>query len=483
MRKMLLLSAIIMLNILSISSAIDPVVITGTWDRGNEKEVSMYRIISGRIEELASYKLQKNKKFGFAFEPEEEGFYVIGSGSSMAAINKYIFYFKPGDKLEVAFNDSSYTLVGKNTPENEALTKWHDNMCLLELRSVYFYLKNGRINGLPSTYVDFFPYLEEMAGQAKTYASKTTNKKFDAEFEKFRYYDMLRYAWTFISTPRSAHPEKEDYTDFYRNVDYNKLFSTTEILKYPFGAAMISNGLYIKQKLAKQDNEVDVNAQDYLKMTAEERQKQTEAAQGKQINEVPNDTLKGEIVLKNVVLLKTYSQFEAYNDKYKKYILTEDQQQRMNEVLTKLAQEKKPTETIDFSGTDVDEKKVSLSDFKGKVVVVDVWATWCGPCKREIPSLKAMEKDYHGKDVIFLSISVDEVKDKQKWKDFVKKEELTGVQLFGGNGMKSDVSKFYNIKSIPRFMVFDKKGNIVTDDSPRPSDPELAKMVDGLLKK
>src|SRR5690606_23739996 len=119
-----------------------------------------------------------------------------------------------------------------------------------------------------------------------------------------------------------------------------------------------------------------------------------------------------------------------------------------------------------FTYPDLNGKMVSLTDFKGKVVLVDVWATWCGPCKAEIPALKKMEEELRAKDIVLLSVSVDEEKDKQKWKDFVKDENLTGVQVFASGW--SDIAKFYKITGIPRFMVFDKKGNIVSTNSPRP---------------
>lgn len=79
----------------------------------------------------------------------------------------------------------------------------------------------------------------------------------------------------------------------------------------------------------------------------------------------------------------------------------------------------------------------------------------------------------HGTDVVFLGVSVDEAKDKQKWLDFIETEGLKGIQLLA-NGW-SKITKDYKINGIPRFMVFDKKGNIVSADAPRPSNPELKK--------
>ena len=119
----------------------------------------------------------------------------------------------------------------------------------------------------------------------------------------------------------------------------------------------------------------------------------------------------------------------------------------------------------------------SLGDLKGKFVYIDIWATWCGPCKREIPSLKLLEEEYHGKNIEFVSISVDNIDGRRgshdSWLKMVKDEELGGTQLFADNDFRSEFIQAYNINSIPRFILIDPKGNIVDADVLRPSDPNL----------
>jgi thiol-disulfide isomerase/thioredoxin len=125
--------------------------------------------------------------------------------------------------------------------------------------------------------------------------------------------------------------------------------------------------------------------------------------------------------------------------------------------------------------------KTKLEDFKGKYVYIDVWATWCGPCRAEIPFLKKTEEKYKGKNISFVSISVDVQKDVEKWKALIKDKELGGVQLFADNDWNSQFIKEYGINSIPRFILIDPTGKIVSADAARPSSAELQVQLDALL--
>ena len=120
--------------------------------------------------------------------------------------------------------------------------------------------------------------------------------------------------------------------------------------------------------------------------------------------------------------------------------------------------------------------QISLADLKGKYVYIDVWATWCGPCKAEIPSLKKVEKAYHGKNIEFVSISIDQAKDHDKWKAMVADKELSGIQLFADKDWSSDFIKDYGIRGIPRFILIDTEGKVVNADAPRPSSPKLVEL-------
>tara|TARA_B000000557_G_scaffold164624_1_gene133693 strand:+ start:21 stop:1238 length:1218 start_codon:yes stop_codon:yes gene_type:complete len=130
--------------------------------------------------------------------------------------------------------------------------------------------------------------------------------------------------------------------------------------------------------------------------------------------------------------------------------------------------------SIDFSYPNSSSEMVSLSSFKGRLVYIDIWATWCGPCIAEIPSLKRLQKDYENMDIIFLSISVDT--DKEAWKKMLIEEQLGGVQLWADGW--SQITKSYAIFGIPRFMLVDKSGELIAVDAPRPSSNEIRSMID-----
>ncbi|WP_264565786.1 TlpA family protein disulfide reductase [Flavobacterium sp. N3904] len=138
-----------------------------------------------------------------------------------------------------------------------------------------------------------------------------------------------------------------------------------------------------------------------------------------------------------------------------------------------------PSPTFDYLNYAGGQTK--LEDLKGKYVFIDVWATWCGPCRQEIPFLQEIEKKYHDKNITFVSISIDKLKDQEKWKTMIKDKSLGGVQLFADNDWNSKFVKDYKITGIPRFILIDPKGIIVKADATRPSSPDLVKELDSLL--
>ncbi len=138
----------------------------------------------------------------------------------------------------------------------------------------------------------------------------------------------------------------------------------------------------------------------------------------------------------------------------------------------------------DITGLTISNDTVSLSQLKGKVVYIDVWASWCGPCIAEFPFYEALQKEMEGEnDVEFLFVSVD--KDSEKWADFLKKNSVPkGIHT---NEIEvpdhPSVQEAYNMWGVPRYILIDSKGKIVNAIAPRPSSGKVEELFKGLLVK
>lgn len=133
--------------------------------------------------------------------------------------------------------------------------------------------------------------------------------------------------------------------------------------------------------------------------------------------------------------------------------------------------------------------KNSLSDFKGKYVYIDIWATWCKPCIVQFPFLKKLQDRYKGKNIEFLSISTDDNRKtaktwkgaRSKWRKMVKDKKLGGTHLWAAKDTLLDYD--YLIYGIPRFILVDPEGKLIEHDAKRPTNPALITQLDKLLSK
>ena len=123
-----------------------------------------------------------------------------------------------------------------------------------------------------------------------------------------------------------------------------------------------------------------------------------------------------------------------------------------------------------FEGVvDINDKPISFEqlNLKGKMLFIDIWATYCPDCRKELPALETLQQTYKGKPITFVSISVD--RDKEAWKTMVKEKKLSGIHLYASPETKELFKKLYDLRSIPRYMLVDKEGNIISINAPMPS--------------
>lgn len=126
-----------------------------------------------------------------------------------------------------------------------------------------------------------------------------------------------------------------------------------------------------------------------------------------------------------------------------------------------------------FVVTTLDGQRISMDDLKGKVVLLDFWATWCGPCRAALPHMQKIAKKFEGEPLVVLSVSLDQ--DEQKWKDFIAKNGMTWPQYLDG-GFTGPVARMFTVNAIPHTFTIDADG-VLQDEQIGDSS------VEGKLKK
>lgn len=189
---------------------------------------------------------------------------------------------------------------------------------------------------------------------------------------------------------------------------------------------------------------------------------------------VPHQSAKNEMA--TAVMNDFYSRggtgdFDASFDLYKKICTDASSVTAIDKARTRAKALAKGAVAMDFEMKDSSGKVFKLSDFKGKAVYIDVWATWCAPCIKEIPYFKALVEKYKGDNRIeFISVSVDS--NINAWNKMIARDSHDWKQLIVDNNLKSDLCVQYGIDMIPRFLLFDKEGRVVNATAPLPSETE-----------
>ncbi|MDH7464161.1 TlpA disulfide reductase family protein [Chitinophagaceae bacterium 26-R-25] len=420
--------------------------IRGVAKNTTQKDISLFKIVDGGIELMATSQISSTGAFGFLFEPENEGFFVVGYDK--LGLAQWPLYLKKGDKASIATDGKWMKFVGTQTPENTVYSSWVNLTQGIKMKAIYF------MDGPISTYKDFFPDFEKVLSQVDAFKKtiKTKNATFNHLMNSIALYDMDYYALNFLRTPRKVHPTEAEWMPYYSTIEQKNKFPDDDILSMP-------NGMKFMRSYSINTGKP--------KSTLKEK-----------LEYFTTDAQKGAYLIESAPpFFRDYSDYTKFVKEYNQYFQTPGLQQKIDAVGKKMYHGSPGGAAWDFNFVDKDGKMVTMKDLKGKVVLIDVWATWCGPCKQEIPFMQKLEEELHDKDITFVSISIDKDADKDKWVEFVNKMNMGGVQLFAGNAGGRSLDQVYTMPTIPRFMVFDRDGRIVNLKAPRPSDPALKALL------
>ncbi len=434
-------------------------------DANPEKnEIHLSKVEHGEPVQVASTRIGKDGYFAFTYAVETPGIYVVNILNSehkrtvRKDHNLKRFYLEPGTEIELELTDGNYQLIQTNSEKNRLLTAWH-----AQIDTAFTYAMGFTYHR--STYKDFFPLLPEYIKRAETFKKEVASgdPSFDELIKLMVDNDLFTAAIAILQTPRSEHPTKQDRPAFYQELLTLGRPDSERLLELPGASAYL--------RLFPM----------YATMSLEKRPQGTDYIYSN-LSFIPNELLKGYHAVSNLSRFRSYDEsFIAFKQHVTPYLKNDYLKEKFKAYEISIRKFEEGADAFDFAGKDSKGKEHKLSDFKGTLVYVDVWATWCGPCKKEIPALKILENKLHGKPITFLSISLDKPKDKQKWLDFVKENQMGGVQLIADKAFDSDVAQAYGITGIPRFMLFDKEGKIITTDAPRPSEEKTELWLRSLL--
>jgi thiol-disulfide isomerase/thioredoxin len=428
------------------------------------KEIHLCKVEHGKTTKVATSQIGENGRFGFKQAVADPGLYVVNvvkSKTQIKDIRDYDLtrlYLENGAMVNVEIEKGSYKLLQTNCEKNKTLEEWSNVVDTL------YAISHGRNNNF-MTYKDYFPMLPEYKSKMKEFQNglNSGDASFDELMRLMAETDLASSALRMLQSMRTIHPKKEEYPAYYKEMVEKQQPNSIRLLDLPNGReylrAFTLHAVVNYSNAAKESN--------YFELS---------------LNHIGNDLLKGYYSLDNSRKYRTYDdKYLSFKSMVEPYLTNEYLREGFKTFEMSIRKFEKGALAYNFSGKDVNGKEHQLADYKGKLVYVDVWATWCGPCKAQIPALKKLEKKLHGKSITFLSISLDKQKDLQKWKDFIKEKNLGGVQLIADDAFNSDVAKAYGIKGIPRFMLFDKEGKVITIDAPRPSKAGTEEWLRSLL--
>jgi len=411
-------------------------------------------------------KLNADKSFTFKKTIDKPVLYTLKTGRKA----NFEFYINPGDTTEITIDFENLKDGAKFTGKLESINSYLSDKEKITDK----YITNFKEAFLLDKDL-FNSKLDSLSKELLEKANTLSNSSI-AELEKSR----VDY---FIKGLKVAYPE---YNAYYSNVEFNADSADYSVLEglelnnaqhlmFSDYSELVSK--FISNKLMKENG-----AKALETMLASDRLTKMFAIIDANVTNLEvRDYLKQKALVEDL----SYGEFWKLNDIVNKFI-AECQTLGYKNIVEKLYNNKMlvaPGKVAPlFKYKDINGKEYALESLKGQLVYIDFWATWCGPCRHELPFLEDVEKAYEGKKITFISMSMDD--DMVAWDKMVKEKKMKGLQLHADGAWASTVAKDYQIKFIPTFYLIDHNGIIITSAAPRPSSgAELVNLLDENLAK
>lgn len=428
--------------------------------QGKKGEVQFYGVILNNTTDtvrifdqadrfIKGIPVMQNRTFGGKFQAAA-GYYKLLIGREQT-----LMYFAPGDDISLEVNqddfDRSITYKGKGSAENNYLAKKFLNGEVIKqsgpAAGVLSFDESSFLSYNDSIFKLKYDFLNSATGLSETFVN--TEKK-QIAIEKAN--ELVNFP--LMKTMYGGQPGfkvSNAYPDVYKLVD----FSDADLIQIPPFSMVAQNMMF---KVANEKVQRGEGA-DVFTVTLQ-------VIDSMVPNTLVKEYLSWQFGRQALEYTKTPEVFFAT---FKKSVKNPEYLSGVSEIYESMSATLPGKPAPDFKLNDINGKAYTLADFKGKYVYIDIWATWCNPCMAEVPHLKKLEEELHGKNIEFVSICSFDTK--EKWQRVVKEKEMGGIQLFADKEL--NFLKVFQVRGIPRFILLDKEGKIISGNAERPSDPAL----------
>ena len=381
----------------------------------------------------------------------KEGFYLIRKDNSTEQV-----YLKPTDELIISFDaqkfDETLSYAGEGSEANNYLVI--KGKLQLERKKDTDKFYEGNEN-------DYKKKILALQKEIKELLAEVSSKSFKKEEEK-----NLRYGYLF------------------------DIYNYPNMMKFNFGKKVtVPESFFSELKGVNFDNAAKyLKYPNYKYLAGTKWKKDVENARSFEEMSDIMQTIRSKHIFVDVIINSFYriadtpEKSKMHFDLIKKFVPNEAFIKEAKAEYEKVKATSNGKKAPNFKFNNRDGKSVELASFKGKYVLIDIWATWCVPCLKQVPYLKKLEKKYHDKNIVFVGISVDDKDEYKLWKETIDNKEMGGVQLFADKSFESDFVDAFGVASIPRFILISPEGIIVESHFSKPSHKVTEERLDALLK-
>ncbi len=384
-------------------------------------------------------------------------------------IGKFIYgarhvdiYLEPGNDMEITFlaNDFKKTLKfeGEGNIHNEFLQSLKSEFKNEDIES------KGKIYS--STASEFKRFVKEIHERKIKFYNKSKaafSDNFDQyikhDIDYWYAYNLTNYRWENPLQYGNSKPLTIKNSNYY---DYINEIGVVNEGAIPSQFYSYFLDLYLKDKAQEQENRglTDIEiASKYL------HGKPMYYFQAKRLAAASRNGKLSEVLF-DVKRLMDECPYESYKESMKSAL------RESNTLLTGM-------DAPSFTLLDEKGRKVTLSNFKGKVIYLDFWATWCTACTRQMSNSDNLRNTFKDKDVVFIYVSVDN--SSYEWKNYLRTHKLPGKHIYAEGALKSDMAKDYGVKKLPALFIIDKEGKIARNIEKIPNQMSVIDQINYLL--